>query len=996
MDNRKKDLDVEAKRSAEKMPAYKRVITFDPAIYRKNLSYIEKKNPALIPLLDTAIIDEDKIKIVVSESGLPRLLYKKEDGEEVYIHSPSDPAAMATPAIELLGKMGKEGIIVLFGFGLGYFAEAVFERFEKGHLMLIYEAKPELFKAALHLMDFSKLLESDRVHIALGEEIDSIPVVHAYYNHIINGRFWVVRHHPSIKLNEKAYDKFLKKLEDEHLAMKTNVVTGLGLGNKFIDTFLENVPSVLRKPGVTRLKNIFQGRPAIVVSAGPSLDKNIHLLKKAKGKAIIIAVEAALPTLIPCDIFPDIVVALDPLEKNIHLIKDNPFLEKITFVSLPQFTPEVVNMYPGPLLMNSLPGNIVYQWLGQFWEDKGFIECYGGSVAHFAFGAAEFIGADTIAFVGQDLSFKGKDSHTKGFTDISDNILKEAIQKKDMKDVIDETSGAFSTVDIFGEQVLTRSDFLSFKTSFEKKVREFRGTVINATEGGLSIEGAQNMRLADFIDEYCNKFETVDVFSVLSGLSDDAIAYSLEGLIASVTGGRHIFKEIKKNADRILKHAKKVKALKEKGLRDTAEFHNILNKIEPLIEKVKHPLLNIMTSYYFSLELFLIKQEIQEIDYIEDKWERLDKQLERGQKYYSEIIKAIDLFNRQLDKLIPALQREAKINAILRDEALEQKKKFVRVAEVYRKADMPAQAVKYLDLAVGIQDKTAIRMQTPDPELLIALAEMYLKQFRFYDVQELLERARVKEAGYRGLGLGVKRQKQEEKVEELLKTCDKKIKAWEQRKREMSKILEVAEKNYGGHLESGYFYFRTKDYERAEKAYLEAVSSQPTMGRTEPQSANSGSDGAAVSSKKDRGQGSGDKGRENSELPTLNSQLVQAYYGLAHTYLVQEKVESAVEALEKAIEVDPQNPLLYRDLGFIAFQSNNTEAAELFFIKALELAPQDIELYKTLVNLYVGIGDIEKATALYEDALLANPDNQAIQNDLAMLYKEIITKTGRA
>jgi Flp pilus assembly protein TadD len=80
----------------------------------------------------------------------------------------------------------------------------------------------------------------------------------------------------------------------------------------------------------------------------------------------------------------------------------------------------------------------------------------------------------------------------------------------------------------------------------------------------------------------------------------------------------------------------------------------------------------------------------------------------------------------------------------------------------------------------------------------------------------------------------------------------------------------------------------------------------------------------------------------------------------------------------------------------MAYRNNNIESAELFFIKSLELSPKDIELYKTLANLYLSTGEMEKAAALYEDALLANPGNPNIQQDLAMLYKEMIAKAGRA
>ncbi|HDH06703.1 MAG TPA: DUF115 domain-containing protein [Nitrospirae bacterium] len=927
-------------------------------LYQKNLEALSKHHPDLVELIESLVIEEDRIKVLRAESGQPRILYKKDDGEEVFIHNAEDPAQCANQAIDLLGQMEKEGIAVLFGFGLGYFAEEVFKRFEKGHIMMVYEATPELFKTALSTRDLSDLLESEKVKIVLGEEADNFSIIHSYHNLISNGKFWVVKHHPSAKLNEKAYEYFYKRLNEEKRLSDSGVATAVNLGKEFINTFLSNIPSILRRTGVNKLKDVFKGRPVIIVSAGPSLDKNLHLLKKAKGKAVIIAVDAVLPTLLPCDIIPDIIVAIDPLESNIPMFKDIPRLNEVPFICLAQYTPEIVSMYPGPLFFNSVPQNIAYQWLSGLWEDKGYIECFGGSVAHLAFGAAEFLGSDLIAFVGQDLSFS-KEVHSRGFSDISYKqmqehikngfkhfpsdkkwaipIIKEGIQKGiDPLDYFVKKTQAVPTVNIFNEDVFTRGDFLSFKTSFENKIKTFKGTVINATEGGLPIEGATSMRLRDFIDEHCD-LSGIDTSSILREITDGTVSYNLDGLMTEMTAARDKFREIKRNSNRVQKFIKRLKILKEKGRKDSQEFHNILDKVGSLIEQIKHPILNIMVGYHYGLELYLKRQDMQEIDEIEDKWEKLDKQLDRGAHYYREIVKAVDLFNKRLNRLITALQREKKVNMILTDDSLKQSEKYFSAGMIYRKAGLAAQAVRYFEKIVSSQ------------KALIPLAEMYIKQFRFYEAKEILTGVRSQEAEVRS---------QESRITELLKVCDKKIREWEERKQKMNKMLKEAEANYGSHLESGYFYFRIKDFKRAEDAYLKAVKNQESVVR---------------------GQGAG----------------VAAYYGLAHTYLAMEDPEKAVDALEKAIEIEPDNPILYRDLGFIAFRNNDTASAEIFLTRAIELEPKAEELYKPLASLYMSLGEREKAISLYEDALLVNPDNPVIQQDLAMLLKDVVTKTGR-
>jgi len=909
-------------------------------IYKKNIEALGKNHEHLVALMESTVVDEEKIKVLHADSGVPRILYKKEDGEEVYIHNAEDPADCANQAIDLLGSMDNEGIITLFGFGLGYLCEELLERIEQGHILMIYEATVELFKTALMTRDISALLESNKVNIVLGPDADNFTIFHRYHQLIANGKFWVVAHKPSIKLNEKAYDRFLKRLKEEKKLTESGVVTVVNLGKEFINTFLANIPFIIRKPGVNKLKDVFKGRPVIIVSAGPSLDRNLHLLEKAKGKAIIIAVDAVIPTLLPCGIIPDMIVGIDPLKNNIHMFKDNPLLKEVPFVCLAQYTPEIVRMYPGPMFFNSVPQNIAYKWLSYFWDDKGYIDCIGGSVAHLAFGVAEFIGSDVIAFVGQDLSFN-KAVHSKGFKDIIDVLEKKSI-RDGTDEVRDQTIGSVPALNIFDEDVSSRGDFMSFKTSFENRIKIFDGTVINATEGGLPIDGAAPMRLADFIDQYCSDLTELDTFSILTELTDDKVGYNLEGLITEITAAKDKFNEIKKNSGRILKYIKRLEALKGKGQKDSLEFHKIIDKVEIIIEQVKHPSLDLIAGYHYGLELYLKRQDIQNIDDIDDKWEKLDKQLDRGAHYYSEVINAIVLFNKQLVRLITALKREELVNSVLSDTSIQTVERCINVGMIYKKAKMTAPAVKYFN-AVSEQRSMVSNEEGEgrSQEALILLAEMYTEQFRFYEAKDVL----INELG--------QRDKYEKKITALLKTCNGKINRWEVKKLKMGKLFKDAESGYGSDLESGYFYFRVKGFKRAEKAYLNAI----------------------------------EKGQEK--------ELTPAYYGLAHTYLALFDQEKAVSALEKAIEIDPDNPIFYRDLGYIAISNNNVDSAELFFKKALELAPEAADLYKTLADIYIGHGEREKAIALYEEALEINSDNPVFQKELVLLYNEVITKTGR-
>ena len=163
--------------------------------------------------------------------------------------------------------------------------------------------------------------------------------------------------------------------------------------------------------------------------------------------------------------------------------------------------------------------------------------------------------------------------------------------------------------------------------------------------------------------------------------------------------------------------------------------------------------------------------------------------------------------------------------------------------------------------------------------------------------------------------------------------------------------MKKAEESYGGCLESGFFYFRVGNYERAANCYHKAV----------------------------------------EKLSSAQSpQLPAALYGLAHTYLKLKENQKAVDVFADLLQIDGRNPVIYRDLGLVAVENGNAESGERFLTKALELAPWSDELYRLLANLYLKLGDSKKAIALYEHGVQINPQNANLKQELAFLYEKII------
>nr|MCU0927573.1 DUF115 domain-containing protein [Hydrogenophaga sp.] len=98
------------------------------------------------------------------------------------------------------------------------------------------------------------------------------------------------------------------------MALWTNLKTTQEFGQRWIEQGIGNMPAVVRHQSLSALDGRFQGMPAILVSPGPSLDKNIHLLREAQGKALLLAPLQTLRRLHLAGIRPDFVLVLDPLD----------------------------------------------------------------------------------------------------------------------------------------------------------------------------------------------------------------------------------------------------------------------------------------------------------------------------------------------------------------------------------------------------------------------------------------------------------------------------------------------------------------------------------------------------------------------------------------------------------------------------------------------------------------------------------------------------------
>lgn len=415
-------------------------------------------------------------------SGLPTVKCLDEE-RSFYLHSPYDPELEATQYAARAVDNGQDGnLAVFFGMGLGYGVRELLDQLDPDTRAFVFEPHWELFYLAFCHSDLSWLLTRDKTTITCDPSVQGAMM--QYMNLFELASFTGIRlySNPAFERLPAAacFDELADRIRYELLAVGGNVQTLMVMGEMQQMNIILNFPQIMDNPPFRHLVGAFAGRPAIIVSAGPSLEKNVHLLKELGDRALIIAVDTATKPLQAAGITPHVVVTGDPQEANSRHLRGVE-LPDTYLIAEPQSPIASINGWRGPKFVCSFHDNMM-QWVDRVLGDRGRVLVWG-SVAVMAYDVAVKVGANPIVFIGQDLSFPGGRTYAGGtFFETEDKL----------ELTVEELTRAGTTLidmtDIYGETVKTNKQMFSYfnflKNRFEAQEVSDR-TIINATEGGI-------------------------------------------------------------------------------------------------------------------------------------------------------------------------------------------------------------------------------------------------------------------------------------------------------------------------------------------------------------------------------------------------------------------------------------------------------------------------------------------------------------------------------
>ena len=485
----------------------------DPGVFERNLAALERasretveklrRTPARIDVQFHAA-DDGALSASIGVDASSRQLASR--------RRPLDEARKLIEPIDL----AHAAVFVLAGFGVGHHAAELARKVGRSGVLVIFEPDVALLRAVLERVDHSAWINETNVCILTEpENATAMSEVLRGVEGFVGMGVRLIEHPASTQRMGAHTSAFFQRFTSVVEAVKLTVVTTLVQVRVTMRNLFQNLETYGRAPGVGDLHGVCAGKPAIVVSAGPSLKRNIDLLTDpaVRDRFVIVAVQTVLRPLLAKGIKPHFVTALDYSEISRRfyegLIASD--VEGITLVVEPKVNPAVLDAWPKGAAVRCIGDRTLDLLLGRDLKDREARREYvkpGATVAHLAYSLARHLGCDPVVLIGQDLGFTDGQYYAAGAAihDVWACELNEfnTLEMLEFQRIARMGAHLRTATDILGRPIHTDEQMLTYLRQFEQefKLDEQRGLrTIDATEGGVRKEHTAISTLAAVLAE---------------------------------------------------------------------------------------------------------------------------------------------------------------------------------------------------------------------------------------------------------------------------------------------------------------------------------------------------------------------------------------------------------------------------------------------------------------------------------------------------------------
>lgn len=483
-------------------------VAFDARLFDANLRVLEVGSPQAAARIRSAG-EVSGVEFVRAADGGLAAVYRL--GGDVLqmssLYSPIDEGRSLADAVDYTTT----GAVFVVGFGVGHHVRAMAERIRRTGVLFVYEPDVALMRGVLGRVDCREWLGATNLVLMLAPDSGSVSREVQGYEGVIASGTKVIEHPASRRRLLSSSGEFLATLASAIGSIRTHVVTALCQVTTTMSNLAHNAWAYAKAEGIAELKGAAAGRPAVVVSAGPSLARNIEELSKpgVREKVVIIAAQTVLKTLLARGIRPHFVTALDYSEVSARFYEglSAADVEGITLVAEPKANPAILRAFPGVVRCPAEP--ILDEVLGEgFRREMGEIRS-GATVAHLSYYLARHLGCDPVVLVGQDLGFTDGQYYSAGAAihQVWSGELSEfnTLEMMEWQRIARMRGILHRAKDHLGRNVYTDEQMRTYRVQFERDfaVDAERGlTIIDATEGGVRKEGTKLSTLREALEGF--------------------------------------------------------------------------------------------------------------------------------------------------------------------------------------------------------------------------------------------------------------------------------------------------------------------------------------------------------------------------------------------------------------------------------------------------------------------------------------------------------------
>ncbi len=496
-------------------------------VYEQNRGALAKRNPALVERLEAEC--GEGVELVTGPRGASVL---RERG--VLLGSAYDPMRDGLRLAEQMAETPAD-IMVAVGFGLG----EQFEPYCAGNAgtLILYEPSLARLKAALSRLSITNLLATQRdLHIVTDLE-EFTTLLNARY--IPGLRLRVFPHPAVLRLDPSGVAAVVDRTKRVKDALDTRIHTSVTQLMPWAWVTAGNGRRIAESADFGRLKDAFRGKPAVVVAAGPSLDKQLPVLHAWRDRVVVVAIGQTLKALRQAGIEPDLVHILESKDVS-HQLTGAGDPRDLCIALTPDAHPAIYDVPTRATFTATTGSSPMGTWIAKATGESRFT-MGGGTVAQGAVGLAVMLGCDPILLIGQDLAFTDGRAYAAGsayefvkvelaedgtcaFTEMRQ---KDALIPDDRNKTGADRAGKGRIVWVDGwhegERVPTWRAYASFIEQYRDiglALRNAGVRLINCTEGGARIPQIDHRPFREVLEEL--KTGVIDARATLLSVHDEA------------------------------------------------------------------------------------------------------------------------------------------------------------------------------------------------------------------------------------------------------------------------------------------------------------------------------------------------------------------------------------------------------------------------------------------------------------------------------------------